>query len=147
MKKIIIYVIISALVLTGAVYKQKQKNAAAKASISSRLVGDWYCCKANSCNDMTIELHIKQQNDELSFERLMISDSGIGSSHLTGVAPVTNEYEAYAEYSYGTYFIAEEYMIEYFGRNNRWNIYTKDSNMTESIPGNYLHYTTWKQAD
>ena len=110
----------------------------AKEYITSNLTGDWICTKENSCNNYDIKLAITQDKGTLFFDRDMTSDTTIvGTSHITVSAIVTNPYEAYADYSYGIYCKISDYLVEYFPRNNRWNIYQQEGSNAPNLPWSY----------
>ena len=109
-----------------------------KEYITSDLTGDWICSKENSCNNYDIKLVITQEKGTLYFDRDMTSDTAtVGTSHLTGSAIITNPYEAYADYSYGVYCKFSDYLVEYFPRNNRWNIYQQEGSEISNLPWAY----------
>jgi len=114
----------------------KETKAIQYESINSDFIGTWYCNRINSCNDMDIVLRIAQINDRLSFNRNMVSDSGIGSSIIEGEFVDNQDGSAEAESINGIYTINKEgYLVEYFPSNKRWNIYTRG--IDKKIEGRY----------
>ena len=115
-------------------------NGFQRASELPQTTETWYCSKVNSCNDMDIVLRVitNDVDGTITLDRNMISDSGIGESHLTGTAVERANGTLYAEFVDGEYHInSNGYLVEYFSKSDRWNIYSKDDFTNESLDGNY----------
>lgn len=91
---------------------------------TAKFVGEWYCSRNNSCNDMEITLRIVQDGDTLVFQRDMVSPTGIGSSDLSYSVAITNTGSVYCEDTSATYIMRDNNLYEIFD-NGRENKYTR----------------------
>ena len=88
----------------------------------SKFVGEWYCSRSNSCNDMDIYLTITQSNNHIYFKRNMISKNGVGSSNLSYDGTLNDDDSIYIDYISGTYVLENNILYEKFdnGRENKY---------------------------
>ena len=139
---VVLTALIVAIFLTGCTHYREQLTTSPKQQVQltfkSNLVGTWYCSRQNSCNDMEITLTITQEGETLYLTRDMVSESGFGDSCLQGTAVAYDSDYAFADFTVGNYKFTEDgYLLEYFARNDRWNLYTRDGFTQEKLEGRY----------